>query len=189
MEIHLMTTNDNNQNIVFKNFKNGLDQYKKKIKIAKENFNTKQNLDSLLISSDKENQKEKLINNEEMAWSQFDKLEKAKRSSYEMESLSIEVAKELHGQTEKIKGVKGKLNEINGEISSSNSLISRMLRREYRNKIVLMMFMIAFILIFLAIAYMKFFSSNSEPKVPSNNDEEINISSRRFLENLKKKEK
>ena len=184
MEIHLMTSNDNNQNIMLKNFKNGLDQYKKKVKVAKENLNTKQKLDSILIS-DKENQKEKLINNEELAWNQYEKLEKAKRSGYEMESISIDVAKELHGQTEKLKGVKGKLTEMNGEISSSNSLISRMLRREYRNKIVLMMFTIALILIFLAIIYMKFFSSSADPKVPSTNDTEINAAEKRFLDTTK----
>ncbi len=172
MEIHLMSSDDSNQSIVLRNFKNGLDQYKKKIKAAKENFNTKQKLETLIIS-DKENQKEKLINNEELAWNQFDKLEKAKRTSYEMENISIDVAKELHGHTEKIKGVKGKLNDINGEVSSSNSLISRMLRREYRNKIVLLMFMVAMVLIFLAIVYMKFFGSGTAaPKVPSASEAE-----------------
>jgi predicted RND superfamily exporter protein len=178
MEIHIMTSNDNNYNIMLKNFKNALDQYKKRIKGLRENYNNKQKLDSILIS-EKENQKEKLINNEELAWNQFDKLEKAKRSTYEMESISIDVAKELHGQTEKMKGVKGKLNEINGEISSSNSLISRMLRREYRNKIVLIMFSLALILIFLTIIYMKFFSSSAEPQTPAQT-EDIKAS-KRFL--------
>lgn len=185
MEIHLMTSNDSNQSIILRNFKNGLDQYKKKIKSAKENYSTQQKLETLLVS-DKENQKEKLINNEELAWSQFDKLEKAKRTSYEMESISIDVAKELHGHTEKMKGVKGKLNDINGEISSSNSLISRMLRREYRNKIVLMMFMIAMILIFLAIVYMKFFGSGSAPKAPAASEAEgVEASQKRFLDHQK----
>jgi predicted RND superfamily exporter protein len=183
MEIQLMTSNDNNQSIILRNFKNGLDQYKKKIKSAKESYSTQQKLESILIS-DKEKQKEKLINNEELAWNQYDKLEKAKRSSYEMESISIDVAKELHGHTEKIKGVKGKLNDINGEISSSNSLLSRMLRREYRNKIVMLMFLVAMILIFLAIVYMKFFGSASAPKGSAASEAEgIDTSQKRFLEN------
>lgn len=183
MEIHLITYNDSNQGIILRNFKNGLDQYKKKIKSAKENYSNQQKIDTLIIS-DKENQKEKLINNEELAWTQYDKLEKAKRSSYEMESISIDVAKELHGHTEKIKGVKGKLTDINGEISSSNSLISRMLRREYRNKIVLLMFLFAMVLIFLAIVYMKFFGSASTPKVANSEAEEVDAQ-KRFLDKQK----
>lgn len=163
-----MTCNDNNQNVSLKNFKSALDQYKKKAKAARENLNTKSKLDAIMMS-EKENQKEKLINNEEMAWNQFEKLEQAKRQGYEMESISIEVAKELHGHTEKLKGVKGKLSDMNKEISSSNSLISRMLRREYRNKIVLFMFTLALIFIFLTILYFKLFSSSSEPKTPVTN--------------------
>jgi predicted RND superfamily exporter protein len=187
-----MTSNDSNQNIILKNFKNGLDQYKKKVKNAKENLSTKQKLDSILIS-DKENQKEKLINNEELAWGQFDKLEKAKRNAFEMESISIDVAKELNDQTDKLKGVKGKLIDMNSEISSSNSLISRMLRREYRNKIVIMMFMIALVLIFLTIIYIKLFGAPSEPpKMPiggevsagSDNSGIASGNNKRFLESF-----
>lgn len=163
MEIHIMTSNDNKHNIILRNFINALNQYKKKVKGAGEMIDNKTKLESILISK-KENQKEKLINNEELAWNQFEKLERAKRQSYEMESISIDVAKELNKHTEKLYDVKDKLKDMNSEISSSNSLISRMLRREYRNKIVLVMFTIALILIFLTIIYFKLFNSSSKPK-------------------------
>lgn len=188
LEVDLMTSNDSNYNIIMKNYKNALDQYRKRIKSSKENIITKENLNSILITEKENNHKEKLINNEELAWGQYEKLEKAKRTTYEMESLSIETAKELNSHTEQIRSVKDKLSEINGEINSSNSLISRMLRRENRNKIVLLMFCIAFILIFLTIVYFKFFGRESDPQLPNTNytneDKEIDVSQRRFLNSL-----
>jgi predicted RND superfamily exporter protein len=187
LEIDLMTSNNSNHNIIMKNYKNALDQYKKRIKSTREKNTTNENLNSILISEKVNNQKEKLINNEEMAWSQYEKLEKAKRTSYEMESISIETAKELNGHTEKIKRVKDKLSDINGEIYASNSIIGRMLKLEYRNKIVLLMFSAAFILIFLAIIYFKFFGAGSEPEMPITNDSNsdgIDVSQRRFLNNF-----
>jgi len=165
MELQTLSS-ENGQNNIIKNFKNAFDQYKKKLKFAKENFKNKEKLDTILIT-DKNNQNEKLINNEDIAYSSFDKLENAKRNTYEMESISIDVAKNVYENTEKMKSTKGKLLDINSEISSSNSLISRMLRREYRNKIVLVMFAFALILTFLTIIYMKFFSATGEPTTSS----------------------
>ena len=163
MEIQLMTSNDSKNANNLKNFKNGLDQYKKKIKSAKENLNNTNNLDSMLIS-EKENQKEKLINNEEKAWNQYENLENAKRKTIEMESISIDVARELHGHTEKMKGTNLKLTDLNKEISSSNKLITGMFRRAYRNKIVLVLFSLTLICIFLMIVYLKLFGSNPTPQ-------------------------
>lgn len=184
LEIDLMTSNNSNHNIIMKNYKNAMDQYKRRIKIAREKNAIQENLNALLIPEKENNQKEKLINNEELAWSQYEKLEKAKRTTYEMENISIEVAKELNGQSQKIKSVKDKLSDVNEEINSSNSLISRMLRREYRNKIVVLMFCLAFILIFLAIVYYKFFGAASEPRIPvnaENDGNEVYVGQRRFL--------
>lgn len=187
LEIDLMTSNNSNHNIIMKNYKNALDQYRKRIKIAKEKSLINENLKSILLTEPENNQKEKLIKNEELAWNQYEKLEKAKRTSYEMENISIEVAKELKGHTEIIKTAKDKLIEINGEINSSNSLISRMLRREYRNKIVLLMFCFAFLLIFLAIVYYKVFGAGAEPRISINTDSdgnEVDLAQRRFLNSL-----
>lgn len=176
MELQTLS-NENGLNNIIRNFKNAFDQYKKRIKQEKENVKNKEKLDSILIT-DKNNQAEKLINNEDIAYSSFNKLENAKRNTYELESISIETAKGVYENSEKIKGAKGKLLDINKDLSTSNSLISRMLRREYRNKIVLIMFAFVLILTFLTIIYMKFFSSDGKP---TTNSSEIPSNRRLFL--------
>ena len=182
MELQTLSSN-NEQNLIIKNFKREFDQYKKRLKQSKENLKNKEKLDSILIS-DKNNRNEKLISNEDIAYSSYDKLEQAKRNTFEMESISIDTAKGVYENTEKMKGTKGKLLDINSDLSTSNSLISTMLRREYRNKILIFMFALALILTFLTIIYMKFFSSTGEPTTEST---EI-PSNRRFLfENILQK--
>jgi hypothetical protein len=177
MELQTLSS-ENGQNIIIKNFKNALEHYKKRIKQTKENLKNKEKIDSILIT-DKNLQNEKLIYNEDIAYSSFNKLENVKRTTFEMESISIDTAKGVYENTEKIKSAKGKLLDINTELSTSNSLISRMLRREYRNKILLLMFAFTLIIIFLTIIYMKFFNSTGEPTTEST---EIPIpGNRRFL--------
>lgn len=184
MELQTLSS-ENGQNIIIKNFKNALEHYKKRIKQTKENLKNKEKIDSLLISDKQKNQSlqsEKLIANEDIAYSSFNNLENCKRTAYEMESISIETAKGVYENTEKIKNSKGKLLEINTELSSSNSLISRMMRREYRNKIVLMMFGLTLIIIFLTIIYMKFFKTTGEPTTESTEIPKIPLpGNKRFL--------
>jgi hypothetical protein len=158
MEIQSITSN-NDYGVYIKNYKNGIDSYKKRLTKLKESITSKKNLDSILVMN--ETQREKLIN-DEVAWNQLEKIQVAKRATIDIMQSSNDIGKELHGQTEKMSGIKEKLNNMNGEIDNSNSLIRRMMRRENRNKAIIAVFSIGLILVFLIIMYFKLFPETKE---------------------------
>ena len=114
-------------------------------------------MDSLILTTDSSStHKEKLINeNDENVWKSFEKLEQAKRSTIEMENVSIEISRQLNSDTEKMKGIRSKLDNTNREISTSSGVISRMMRLQRRNKIFIALFSLLLIASFLVILYVK----------------------------------
>jgi len=181
LEIDILTSNDKSNDVVLRNFKDILEQFKKRVKILRENLSMEKKYDSIIIS-EKENQHERLIKNEKLSWNQYEKIEKAKRTAFEMENISIDIAKDLILQTENIKSVKGKIMDLNQEISTSNTLITKMVSREYKNKRLLFMFIVAFVLIFLAIVYFKICESSSEPEITIyGKEKDIPVSQTKFF--------
>jgi hypothetical protein len=154
MEIQSITCKDDIALIV-RNYKICLEQYKKRIGKQRETVVNNRNLD-LLITTTSETQRQKLIDHD-TAWQQLNKIELAKRTTIEMEHVSIEICKDLNKQTEVMKGVQHKLTDVNKEIRNSNSLISRMMRREHRNRAIITIFSVGFIMTFLVILYFKLF--------------------------------
>jgi predicted RND superfamily exporter protein len=169
MEVQSMSfqISENNHSLALRNYKSGIDAYKKRILKVKESLTNNKKLDSMILTTDSSTQKEKLINNEELVWNSFDKLERAKRSTIEMENVSIEVARELNSQNEKMKSIGGKVVEINNEISSSTGLIARMTRLQMRNKLIIVCFSISLILIFIFILFIRLSSSSSTSSTSS----------------------
>lgn len=74
-----------------------------------------------------------------------------------MENISIEVSKELYNQTDKMKGINRKVNEMNSEITTSSGLLSKMMNLQRRNKFIIILFSLFFIFMFVAIVFFKFF--------------------------------
>lgn len=116
----------------------------------------------MILNTDTSNQREKLIDNDEIAWNSYSKLEKVKRTTIEMENISIEVSRELNNQTDKLKGISSKVNEINRDISTSTGLINKMMNFQRRNKVIILLFSLFLILTFVGIMCFKFFSGNSQ---------------------------
>lgn len=139
MELYVLSHPENNE--IVTGFKTVLTQFKKKLIKLKDENESKSKLNSL-TNNNSDAKQEMLIDaaDKQMAWNQFHKLEGAKRSVVEMESISLDVMKDLHSQTEQIRNVNHKVNLLNGELITSNSLISKMLRRENRNKLIIVFF-------------------------------------------------
>jgi hypothetical protein len=117
---------------------------KKQFYKIQENYIARKSREALILGSEdgKEGdtggqQKHKLIENEEMAWYQSSKLEQAKRSAFEIEKVSLDVMNDLHGQSNQMKGINVKISDMNENIDKSDSLLSKMLKRENRNKLLL----------------------------------------------------
>lgn len=169
MEIQSITENDD-KHLYIKNFKTGIDQYRKRIAKAKENLNSSKNLESLILSTSTDHtQRESLISSQqEVAWNSFEKLQKVKRQTIELENVSIEIGRDLNKLSDKIKTVGSKVDDMNMHLITSNSLISRMIRRENRNKAVLLIFSVGLIMTFVFIIYMKLFSNGGNANEDDN---------------------
>jgi hypothetical protein len=103
-------------------------------------------------------QRQKLIENEVLAWKQHSNLEHAKRTSLEMESISIEVMRQLERNTQNINGINSKVIGMNTEIDHSHSIMSRITKKENRNKVILAMFSLILFIMFIVFIYYKFFN-------------------------------
>ena len=101
--------------------------------------------------------KKNLIDNEEISWNQDQKIGKIKRDAVEMEAISVGVMRQLDRQTGQIKHISHKVNDINGNLEESNSLLDGMRRRVNRNKKIMVLFAIIVIVAFLAYFMYKIF--------------------------------
>ena len=98
-----------------------------------------------------------MIENEEISWNQDQKIEKMKRDAVEMEAISLEVMRQLDRQTGQMKNISHKVNDINGNLDESNSLLNGMRRRVDRNKKIMILFAIIVIVAFLGYLMYKIF--------------------------------
>ena len=133
-------------------YKNEIDIIKKRVMKAQDNFYTKKSHDELLgglrETSNNEQQMQKLIEKEELAWKQHSNLEHAKRASIEMENISIEVLRNLDHNTQNMKGINSKVSDLTTELDYSSSIMGRILKKENRNKVIIAVFSIVLFILF-----------------------------------------
>jgi hypothetical protein len=90
-----------------------------------------------------------------MAWNQHHKLENAKRSVIEMDSIGLEVMHDLKKQTDQLKDIHDKNDSLMGVIDDSNNIMTRMFKRENRNKVIIVASITLFVGIFMTILFTK----------------------------------
>ncbi len=144
-------------NLQLRNYKNEVENIRKRFLKMQENYITRKSQDVLFIEgiddhNTNKSQKQKLIDNEQLAWGQHENLEHMKRKTIEMENVSVDIMRNLDNQNNKMKLVGNKLMGVNENIQESESLVKRMLRREYRNKLIVIVFGIT-----LAVALFTYF--------------------------------
>ena len=83
-------------------------------------------------------------------------LENAKRMTLEMEQSSIGIMRGLEENNQKLGDVNNKVISLNGELDDSNGIMTRILKKENRNKLVIAGFCIVLTVAFIAIIYYKF---------------------------------
>ena len=151
-------------------YKNDFDITKRKFNKLQESYNERKNNALLLGDNDGNDNglhKQKLIENEELAWKQGEKLEGAKRSVIEMEGISHGIMRDLDHHTGKIRIITGGLGEMGGELEQSNSIMGRILKRENRNKVIIGVFSVIVILAFILIIYFKLAPAGSTTETPA----------------------
>jgi hypothetical protein len=112
-----------------------------------------QELQEIQGDGKKNNQKSKLIENEALAYKQQQSLEQAKRVALDIEHQSIGIMNNLEHNNEMLKGVNQKVYNLNNNLDNSNSLMTRILKRENRNKLIIVSFSIVVLMIFSVILY------------------------------------
>lgn len=130
----------------------------------------------LLTNNNKSPVREKLIemsetnnNIDEYSYKQFEKLDRATNNILDIESRGNLVSKELKNQTETMLRVNNNLEDMNEGLGTSSNLIKKMLRREQRNKLIIVVLSASLIFIFLTILAMRLFSGkNDSPNMHNN---------------------
>jgi len=137
------------------------DALKREIKIQNDNFNLLKEKEILYGNSNENEEtksvKAKLLNTERKMREQNEKLEGAKRTIYETDKVSFEIMGNLESQNQQAAKTRGKVRDVTGNLSESDSIISRMLRREKITQIALAGITGIVILVLLIIAIKKIF--------------------------------
>jgi len=164
MELESSTLNKSNNPLSskVKNYKINFDALRRNFLKLQDNYYTNKSQESLLgteenvRSPNQSNiQKQKLIENESLAWKQNHKIENAKMQVIEMEHSSIKIMEGLEQNNNSLKGINCKVNGLNDQLEDSNSIMGRMLKKENRNKLIIAAFTIFIVSAFLVIVFFK----------------------------------
>jgi len=115
-----------------------------------------QDLQEIQGEPKKNSQKSKLIENEALAYKQQQSLENAKRAVLDIEHQSIGIMSDLEKNNEMLKGVNDKVHNLNKNLDNSHSILTRILKRENRNKLIIVIFSFVVVMIFSIILYNNF---------------------------------
>lgn len=155
------TTISQSEKIKYRNYANEIDKLNKKYLKVQERYIKRKNndilsFDGIEVSANKKAQKMNLLENE-----QNDSIEEIKRKTYDIENTGKNIMTNLNTQNDQIRSVRDNIKGLNGEIDESNGIISRMLRRENRNKLIIIIFSVILVIIFILIIMFKFKSAKT----------------------------
>ena len=146
----------------YDNYKNEIDEYNSEYSKIQELYIYNKNLNSMAfditdIDSSKKNQKMSLIDNEGGLYGVHNALDEMEREAYRIEDMGNNMRYQFEIQGDQMKNIRENIFDINQHITNSNKLISKMLKRENRNKCILIVFCVVGFFILFIILYYKFF--------------------------------
>ena len=155
------TTISQSEKIKYRNYANEIDKLNKKYLKVQERYIKRKNndilsFDGIEVSANKKAQKMNLLENE-----QNDSIEEIKRKTYDIENTGKNIMTNLNTQNDQMRSVRDNIKGLNGEIDESNGIISRMLRRENRNKLIIIIVSVILVIIFILIVMYKFKSAKT----------------------------
>ena len=146
----------------YDNYKNEIDEYNSEYSKIQELYIYNKNLNSMAfditdIDSSKKNQKMSLIDNEGGLYGAHNALDEMEREAYRIEDMGNNMKYQFELQGDQMKNIRENIFDINKHITNSNKLISTMLKRENRNKCILIVLCVVGCFILFIILYYKFF--------------------------------
>ena len=146
----------------YDNYKNEIDEYNSEYSKIQEIYIYNKNLNSMAfditdIDSSKKNQKMSLIDNENGLYGAHNILDEMEREAYRIEDMGNNMRYQFDIQVYQMKNIRDNIFDINHHINNSNKLISKMLKRENRNKcIVIFLSVVGFFILFIILYYKLF---------------------------------
>ncbi len=146
----------------YDNYKNEIDEYNSEYSKIQEIYIYNKNLNSMAfditdIDSSKKIQKMSLIDNEGGLYGAHNALDEMEREAYRIEDMGNNMKYQFELQGDQMKNIRENIFDINKHITNSNKLISTMLKRENRNKCILIVLCVVGCFILFIILYYKFF--------------------------------
>ncbi len=135
---------------------------KRRFHKLKEDYINKKSLDALIMDNNEsgptnnKSKKDILIENEHAAWEQNFQLENAKRAALDIEHVGGEVMRSMHGQTNQLKNIKGRVIQLDENIDQGDYYINNMYSTQRKKKLAIIAFGIIFAIIFLVVMIFKF---------------------------------
>lgn len=93
-----------------------------------------------------------------------DSIDEIKRNAYQIEGMGNDINNELYAQGEKMKSIRDNVLGANNDIDESNRLVSTMLARENRNRIIIAIIIIAISIIFFIVLFYKYGGDDASTK-------------------------
>jgi hypothetical protein len=122
-----------------KNYKNEYENLRRRFTEQQDKYIKSKSDEALYLNSlnEDEHNNKKLVENEEAAFSQSSKLDRAKSAVYDIEIKGNDAMRQLHHQTKIMNNINKNLDQENDVLQDSNSLMAQMLKRENRNKLII----------------------------------------------------
>ena len=123
-----------------RNYKSEYENVKRRFLKHQENYVDKKSREVFLEHSSNNSKmtKQKLIENEEFAYNQHDKLDKIQRQTYVMERDAIEVMKDMNHNTQKMENIDARVLAMNNKMDDNDDIIEEMVRRDQRTKYIIL---------------------------------------------------
>lgn len=143
----------------FRNYSNEVDSLKKKFLVLQDKYINRRNLESLSFDSidsdiNLKQQRKNLIDDDNESWGGQESINQMKRETYRIEDMGNNINRNLNDQTGQMKHINQELFDIELNVEQSDSLLKKMLMRENRNKLILVVALcIGFISLFAFLIY------------------------------------
>ena len=159
MEIYLNTekTLDVNLSMYVNTCIKCVDQFSLELKREEDKFRNEIQKSEMI-----EQRNDDVFSQESIVCNSFEKLEQAKRITYDMEYTGKDILIELSEQSNKMSQVNNKIGNLNNQLDSSNSILNELLDIYKKNKMIIFLFSLILICVFVCIIIFKLYFSISK---------------------------
>lgn len=152
--------NSDRLKLKIRNYKNEFEMVNRRFLKQQETYVNNKSADAsfFLDTSNNKINKQRLIDNEELAYETGEKLERAKRTTMQMENSGIEVMKNMNHQTKQMESIDARVMGINTNLDDNQDIIEEMIRRDQRTKYVILVVAIILVSMLAIIIGVRVFS-------------------------------